>query len=594
MNRKNLTAAVLAGLAGAAGIVGSAQAVNINPDGLGQVLIYPYYTINGGNITVLSVVNTSEDAKAVKVRFLEGENSREVLDFNLYMSAYDVWTAALFDDAGTPTMVTTDTTCTVPYIYGTGGVQEFLPWALDDAEYLDLDYKGKQTKTYGDISRGAEGHFEIIEMGTLVNDTTLNMKWVDKTAYPYCVTGSTPVYGNPSQGCTAPTGVPIDRDWTAAELAQPKTLTTYGSASAATHKDGVPKNCQQLVNAWTTGATTKTDGYWIKNSFSDIEAPSGGLFGGAAIVNVNSGTMYSYDAKAIDGFWVRGDGDYVGDDSHQEPGTILPSLDSGNTNNATIFLNGDTQPDWGMDRAVDAVSYVLMHDAVMNEYTTQDGIGASTEWVITFPTKQFYVHQRFLDRYEDTFRGDTEQYYDEDASGNFIPVPPFTSSWTWVNTTYVKDASGNNTPVVKKAGYVDRPCEVVQLDSIYDREERTIVDPDAPPGTPVPPIVSPAPPPTEGPDPDGIIPFALCYETSVISFGDHADDAATSILGSMNFHNIDNTDLGFSSGWARLDLHNATFDEDESGAIEDDEVVYRDNLGGLNGLPVTGFAVRAL
>ena len=76
MNRKNLTAAVLAGLAGAAGIVGSAQAVNINPDGLGQVLLYPYYTTRGGNSTVLSVVNTSSDAKAVKVRFLEGENSR--------------------------------------------------------------------------------------------------------------------------------------------------------------------------------------------------------------------------------------------------------------------------------------------------------------------------------------------------------------------------------------------------------------------------------------------------------------------------------------------------------------------------------------
>ena len=51
MNRKNLTAAVLAGLAGVAGIVGSAQAVNINPDGLGQVLLYPYYTTNGGNVT---------------------------------------------------------------------------------------------------------------------------------------------------------------------------------------------------------------------------------------------------------------------------------------------------------------------------------------------------------------------------------------------------------------------------------------------------------------------------------------------------------------------------------------------------------------
>jgi len=53
MNRKNLTAAVLAGLAGIAGIAGTAQAVNLNPDGLGQVLIYPYYTTNGGNDTLL-------------------------------------------------------------------------------------------------------------------------------------------------------------------------------------------------------------------------------------------------------------------------------------------------------------------------------------------------------------------------------------------------------------------------------------------------------------------------------------------------------------------------------------------------------------
>ena len=134
MNRRNLTAAVLAGLAGAAGIVGSAQAVNINPDGLGQVLIYPYYTVNGGNQTTLSVVNTTDRGKAVKVRFLEGENSQEVLDFNLYMSQWDVWTAVIYDNAGTPTMATSDTTCTVPYIYAfgnrpfgqPGGQQEFL------------------------------------------------------------------------------------------------------------------------------------------------------------------------------------------------------------------------------------------------------------------------------------------------------------------------------------------------------------------------------------------------------------------------------------------------------------------------------------
>ena len=69
-------------------------------------------------------------------------------------------------------------------------------------------------------------------------------------------------------------------------------------------------------------------------------------------------------------------------------------------------------------------------------------------------------------------------------------------------------------------------------------------------------------------------------------------NGVTRILGSSNYHTIDNDALGFETGWARLDLWNATFDEDESGEIEDDEVMFRDNLGGLNGLPVTGFGVQ--
>ena len=65
---------------------GSASAVTLNADGLGQVLLYPYYTVreaSAGNAynSLLSVVNSTQSAKAVKVRFLEGKNSREVLDF---------------------------------------------------------------------------------------------------------------------------------------------------------------------------------------------------------------------------------------------------------------------------------------------------------------------------------------------------------------------------------------------------------------------------------------------------------------------------------------------------------------------------------
>src|SRR5690349_512563 len=93
--KKSLYAALAA--VSAPGATTAAEAVNVNPDGLGQVLIYPYYTTRAdaaGNSynSLLSVVNSTASGKAVKVRFLEGKNSREVLDFNLFLSPYDVWT----------------------------------------------------------------------------------------------------------------------------------------------------------------------------------------------------------------------------------------------------------------------------------------------------------------------------------------------------------------------------------------------------------------------------------------------------------------------------------------------------------------------
>ena len=538
MNRKNLTAAVLAGLAGAAGIVGSAQAVNLNPDGLGQVLIYPYYTVNGGNQTVLSVVNTSEDAKAVKVRFLEGQNSREVLDFNLYMSAFDVWTAAIYDDAGTPTLVTGDTSCTVPYLYEMGP-QPFLKWRLTDSIHQE------DSKQYGDISRASEGHFEMIEMGMLTNASTYANKDYD----------------------------PDDKD--------SKPALNYNSAKAVTHKDGTPANCDQLVEAWTRASDPDDNGYWIPDDTGDeplidMSAPSGGLFGGASIVNVAAGMMFSYDAKAINGFAESVEAeDDTSDMLHQEPGTILPSLDSGGVYLATVFLDDGSTLTSSLDRGVDAMSYVFMHDNVMNEYTTEAVVNAGTEWVISFPTKQFYVHQDFLDDIAD-FR-DNGEVDDSATSTLTAPLVPFTSTWTWVDTTYDAD----DPDVVDKPGYVDYACEIVEY-SIYDREEG--VPGDAPPGPDRPPVVSPAPPP------DKVVPnpsFSLCYETQVIRFGDSTDLADdTEILGAANYTNIDNTVLGFEYGWLNMDLVN--FQANSLAAPD-----ARDPLGNLFGLPMTGFAVQA-
>jgi hypothetical protein len=450
-----------------------------------------------------------------------------VLDFNLYLSAYDVWTAAIYDDAGTATLATNDTSCTVPYIYGNGGTQAFLPYAMID----------KDPKVADDISRAAEGHFEMIEMGTVTDEIEEKL---DESEDP---------------------PVPFD---------PPKFGPTYGSAVAATHDaTGVPADCEQLVGAWTQTDSLDplTKGYWLDDPFTDLEAPSGGLFGGAAIVNVSSGTMFSYDAKAINGFASSVDANDV---LHQEPGTVFPSLNSGDDSNGIVFLDDGTILESGpLDRGVDAVSFVFMHDQIMNEYTTEAAVAGSTEWVITFPTKHFYVY--------------------EPSSGDAPPIAPFTTIWDW--TEAVEDDPDTDKDESKDA-FTTYPCEVVALNTIWDREEQTLIPPDAPIGTPIPPIVSPAPPPIAGETPDGIIPFELCFETNVITFGAEASiTSESSILGSSNTTNIDNEVLGFEFGWARIDMIDATSDTDGSGTIDPDEILIREPLGGLFGLPVTGFAV---
>src|SRR5258705_6871367 len=160
--RKSLYAARAGG--GALGVTGPADAVNVNPGGLGQALIYPYYTVNSdaaGNTynSLLSVVNTTNSAKAVKVRFLEGKNSREVLDFNLFLSKYDVWTAAIIPSptSGGGRVVSFDKSCTIPS-------NTFLAAGVD---FVNFAYVGSNDDKGGaGLDRTKEGYVEIIEMAT--------------------------------------------------------------------------------------------------------------------------------------------------------------------------------------------------------------------------------------------------------------------------------------------------------------------------------------------------------------------------------------------------------------------------------------------
>lgn len=146
-----------------------ANVLHVDPSGEGQVLLFPYYTVNAGNTTYLSIVNATLTSKAVKLRFREGRNARTVLDFNLYLGAYDVWTGAVFslDDVGPANLLTQDTSCTVPALR----TNSFLPQLVDGSHYApfrNFAYADSvNDRGPVDLSRTREGFFEVIEMGTL-------------------------------------------------------------------------------------------------------------------------------------------------------------------------------------------------------------------------------------------------------------------------------------------------------------------------------------------------------------------------------------------------------------------------------------------
>lgn len=345
MKRNSLTTALLAGLAGAAGIAATANAVNVNPDGIGGALIYPYYTVNKGNTTLISVVNTTSQVKAVKVRFIEGRNSREVLDFNLYLSPFDVWVGAIAPaDAANANsggvLTTPDNSCTVPQIPTAGF--PFVTFAFDGSQgNAPRDHNVTSLPRYSAIDRTREGYVEMIEMGVVQTGSAL--------------------------------------------------------ANAATHNtEGRPANCGALTAAWLPNGAWSTT-----NGAANIQLPTGGLYGSGAIVNAGEGIMYSYDAFALEGFYTNGNAPAA---LHTDPVRVVPNLGSadsgGGVSRSTVIANNgqtlvvDTWSPVGLTGAAggwDSVSALFMHDNVYNEYVTAANLGATSEWVLNFPTKNFYV-----------------------------------------------------------------------------------------------------------------------------------------------------------------------------------------------------------
>jgi hypothetical protein len=244
-------------------------------------------------------------------------------------------------------------------------------------------------------------------------------------------------------------------------------------------------------------------------------------------------------------------------------------------------------------RGVDALSATMQRATVINEWSLNADTGSETTWVVTFPTKTFYVDQGEGRQFGINARERPNSVLAEvDGSGNVLDASG--------NPVY--DASGNvlddREPALRDAPYPpfaesfsagDNGESCVRVSyTRFDRAENT---PEAPSngGT----VISPAP--------ANVAPVEeLCYEANVLTFSkDGASNPGP--FDSPNAVTLDMSDLAATNGWMHLDLtlsasaNNST----SSGGLpiywwlfgglfgNDDEDVIR-----FSGLPVLGFMLK--
>lgn len=478
MKKQTMSLAVTAALLG--GAVSANGAMYVNDRGLGEALVYPFYSAANGNDTYVHIVNTTSLVKAVKVRFIEAQNSQEVLDFNLYLSPEDEWAGAITADPNGDGAIirTVDNSCTVPQLgtpnppfdgtqtdAGNGKIRRDQPFV--DFKY-DID--GEEDRA---ITRTLEGYVEVIEMGQL----------------------------DPESGVKGP---------------------------AAVHNaEGVPANCQALVAAWslTQVGNETTLGDWRDDAQDELleSWQGGGLYGYGVVINVPEGTAAGYDATAIEGFNDEG----LPTPLHFRPGFEEPSLADA-TEEVTIFNNGVAE-DHTFNSGVDAASSLFMTTDIANDYVVDADINALTDWVVTMPTKRFYV-----------------------ASNP--AVAPFTNYWDG-----------------------EKACEPVAI-SHWDREEAFVPPPEFTEN----PGFSPRPDVIE----EEIEDFQLCTEVSIISFG---EDSALNATSSIRY----GFQPDYNEGWASLSfLPGDLNDPDSLTDINPLARELADDSGNaFFGLPAVGFAV---
>jgi hypothetical protein len=357
-----LNAAVLSGRGlPSGGFLGmtTANTMVVNPDGVGHVLLVPYYSAQNGNATILSITNVDPQiAKAVKVRFRSALNGDTVFDLTVFLSPNDVWNGVVTQDAATglAQFSSADKTCTLPAL--SPGVNYPFNTARINAKLSAAD-KANQTR---------EGNIEVITMadippqfaqGTLYNAVFQTNGQPGNCASP-AITAT--LVDAPSESVAAGMGFAtptsgLEGSWTLINV--PQTLTFSGNATAVQAIDG------------STGQAGRAN-YVL---FPQTSALVGNADGMTADPLLRSDPLATKTAVSVATAYVPATG-------------TLPILNAQMfdfPDLSTPYLAGMTVP----MLQVSELGKALAARALANDYATDPAVNAATDWVFSFPTKRY-------------------------------------------------------------------------------------------------------------------------------------------------------------------------------------------------------------
>ena len=525
--------------------VTTASDLTLSEGGVGHMLLVPYYSAQNNNMTVLHVVNTdSVNGKAVKVRFRGAANSDDVMDFQVFMSPGDVWTAAVTAGAdGIAQVQTADNTCTVPSL-GFNTPQAFTTSRLNPNHTDEAKASGTR-----------EGYVEIFNMADIPSDKiyTVDGKPAQSPLFTAIkhVSGVAPCSVAGSAAQTTLTDIALENytnEWDAANVGfntptgglmgdwyiinVPETTTFSGAATAVKAEGGTGRgNFVHFPQIDTSVSAASID------QFTADPLLRTRAYRTDSVLNKTGGKVSASVALAA--------GNYDLPDMstpYLALASYAPLIAGYNVGDAS--LAGYTANDFYPLAQAAALTNALSVSSVTNQYANDESISAKTDWVFSMPTRRYSVVANYAAVTSSTPMNDSNAAYR--LFSNLGNSHATTTTGTTVALTDKLDSAGslewftpaNTLLATNDTGNI---CVTANGQRFWDREETT-------PGVSANvPVFSPR-------TPGKVSAVALCGETSVLAF----KSTGNSVL-AANVARTTITTGTYTNGWGVVDVTNGGF-----------------------------------